>query len=321
MGSPHPCGPRLLLAGLVAVIAALTSASPGVAATRYVAPGGSGTGCTRAAPCGDFDAAYDRARPGDLIRAAGGTYSGSEWITGRKRSRLRIVIARTPGASVRVTGAFTVRADYVTVRGIHARLGWGIDNSNPANPILGVRLKNVSGRNVFIQNARNPVVAGSDFGPFPDHEVGLVGTWPVSYNVTFAGNRFHDTRPTDNTAHVECIEANNVQRLNLYNNRFVRCGYFNILPGRLAGTPDPRALRLSGNYFGRTFNCDRSLCTSAGDWGIAPYSIMFGADRWRGTSVIKNNYFATRPGGLDRVRFDRLRAYGNRGAVPRSWRT
>jgi hypothetical protein len=312
---------RVLLGGLtVAILAALVAPHAGLAATFYVSPSGSGGACSAAAPCGSFDVAYDRARPGDRIEAAGGTYGGSERITGDKGSRTRIVIESAGGASVTVTGSFSVLADRVTVRDIRAADGWGIDNSTPGNPIYGVRLENVSGRNVFIQNARGPVVTGSDFGPFPNHETGLVGTWPVSYNVTFSNNRFHDTRPTTDSAHVECIEANNVRGLKVLNNRFERCGYFGILPGRLFARPNPSSLRLIGNEFGRTYNCSRASCTSEGDWGIAPYSIMFGADRWEGTSVIRDNYFETPPGGLDRVRFARLIAYGNTGAAPARWK-
>jgi len=229
------------------------------------------------------------------------------------------VIEPAAGASVTVTGDFSIVADYVTVRRIRAATGWGIDNSDASNPIIGVRLENVSGRNIFIQNARNPVVTGSDLGPFPNHEAGLVGASPASYNVTFSNNTFHDTRPTDNTVHVECIEANNVQGLNVLNNRFERCGYFGILPGRLFETPEPRELRLEGNYFGQTYNCDISSCTSEADWGLAPYSTMFGADHWGGASFIRNNFFETPPGGTSKPTFDSLTTCGNTGAAPTTW--
>jgi hypothetical protein len=311
----------------VCTIAAAAAVAPGMAiphdaaaATLYVATGGSDDdACTRAEPCRSFDRAYDRAAPGDRVEVAGGTYRGSENVTGDKGSLVPVVIAPAAGASVTVTGGVDVVADYVTVRRMRAN-GFGIGSRNPTNPATGVRLENVKGRIVFVQNTRNLVVTGSEFGPNRDKETAIVGAWPVSFDVTFANNYFHDTRPTSNTVHVECIEANNVQGLNILENRFERCGYFGILPGRLYASPKPRELRLEGNHFGKTYNCALSSCTSKAHWGIAPYSIMFGLDRWEGVSVIKNNFFETAPGGIYRVSFTRLIAHSNTGAAPPAWK-
>jgi hypothetical protein len=329
MPSPHLRRARASIAplGVVCTIAAAAVVSPGMAipqdaaaATLYVATDGSDDdACTRAEPCRSFDRAYDRAAPGDRVEVAGGTYRGSEDITGDKSSIVPVVIAAAAGASVTVTGGVDVVADYVTVRRMRAN-GFGVASRNPTNPIRGVRLEKVKGRIVFVQNTRNLVVTASEFGPNRDKETAIVGAWPASYDVTFANNYFHDTRPTSNTVHVECIEANNVQGLNVLNNRFERCGYFGILPGRLFASPNPRALRLEGNHFGKTYNCALSSCTSKAHWGIAPYSIMFGLDRWEGASVIKNNFFETAPGGIERVTFTRLIAHSNTGAAPAAWK-
>ncbi|MGH3033301.1 MAG: DUF7594 domain-containing protein, partial [Gaiellaceae bacterium] len=154
---------------------------PPTVATLHVSPSGwDGNPCTQVAPCRSFHRAYSRAAPGDRIEAAGGTYPGSESVNGAKSSTMPVVIEAASGASVTVTGSFHVAADYVTVRSIRAVDGWRVVGSDSSDPIVGVRLENVSGRNVFIQNASDPVVTGGDLGPSAGGEI-------------------------------ECMEANNVQ--------------------------------------------------------------------------------------------------------------
>src|SRR6188768_3050562 len=56
-------------------------ASPALGAEYYVAPGGSGSTCTMAAPCGRVEDAQTRAAAGDTVWIRGGNYTFSASAT------------------------------------------------------------------------------------------------------------------------------------------------------------------------------------------------------------------------------------------------
>ncbi|MDW3219310.1 MAG: S-layer homology domain-containing protein [Acidimicrobiales bacterium] len=69
---------------IIAILASLAvslvvAASPAAAAsTWYVSTTGSGTACTSSSPCGSFEAALGKAKPGDTVRVKAGSYGLQE---------------------------------------------------------------------------------------------------------------------------------------------------------------------------------------------------------------------------------------------------
>jgi hypothetical protein len=298
------------LSGL-AVVAALTVAAlttggrTAEGTTWHVAPGGSGGACSRPAPCGSFDVAYDRASPGDRVRLAAGSY-GPQAITGDKRSTAPVVIEPAPDASVQVDGVLDVNADHVTVRRVGASDGYVVSNDEPANPIVGVRLQGVRGPTAYFQNVRDFTLKGGDLGGRPGVKVITIGAWPGSRGLTVDGLYLHDNPPASPEDHLECIFAVHVQGLTVRNSRFSNCGYFGILTGACCGgDQETRDLTLENNVFGPTRCYPGSFACPE---GRAPYSVHLGTKTSSGgTNVIRNNLFLTPPaietGALDSGRF------------------
>src|SRR5215208_4376747 len=67
-------GRRLVQLTVLSVALGLVIASSASAATRYMAPGGSGSLCSLASPCGSMNSAYQGAMLGDTIVMAAGNY-------------------------------------------------------------------------------------------------------------------------------------------------------------------------------------------------------------------------------------------------------
>lgn len=62
----------------IAISLVTASAPASAASTWYVATNGSGSACTSSQPCGSFEAALGKARPGDTVRVRPGTYGLQE---------------------------------------------------------------------------------------------------------------------------------------------------------------------------------------------------------------------------------------------------
>jgi len=94
---------RLLFicAALLAAILATALASAGTASSKagrmlYVSPKGSGSSCTKKAPCGSFDRAYRTARPGETVVVAGVGGIGANAIQGAKLAGAASIVAVDP---------------------------------------------------------------------------------------------------------------------------------------------------------------------------------------------------------------------------------
>ena len=314
-----PRGPRVsrrLTVALFVCITAFTSA-PAAASTWHVAPGGRGGACSAAAPCASFDSAYDRAKPGDTVLVAGGTYDSTQKLTGDKRSKTPVFVKSAPGARVIIQGRLDVQADFVRVTGpMQIEDGIDVDDSGTSNPIVGVRISGVTSPSSYIENARELLIANSRLGGVPGQAIVMIGARPTSHRIAFDNVTFYGNVPTASTQHLECIFATGVQGLSVRNSSFSRCGYFNILIGMCCGAErQPSRLVLEGNKFGA------SVCFAGaggcGQDGRAPYSLMLGT-RIDGRSSIRRNYFETPPSA--QAGFESLTADGNTGAAPSAWK-
>jgi hypothetical protein len=288
------------------------------AATWHVAPGGGGRACTAAVPCGAFDVAFDRARAGDTVEIGGGTYAGTQELSGDKASAEPIVVRVAPGAEANVEGRVDVKADHVHLEGpLRARDGVDVDNRDASDPIVGVRITGVQAPSAYIQNARDIVIRNSRFGGVPGRKIVQIGAWPTSYGVVFDNVHFGGNPPTDPSQHLECIFVTGVQGLTVRNSTFRDCGYFGLIMGLCCGAElQPRDVVLERNTFGPS-RCypGSGGCRANGE---APFSLMLGNVQIGGRSRIVGNRFDTPP-ALDEATFADLTASGNSGSVPRAW--
>jgi hypothetical protein len=129
-------GGALVLALAVAAAAALVLRGGGdepepepITYERFVAPSGGGSECTRAAPCGSFEAAYAAALPGDDVHVAGGSYTGAQAgltdVTPKRGARVVFHVAAGERAHVRGETAYKGGLTGVTLDGSKGKGGQG----------------------------------------------------------------------------------------------------------------------------------------------------------------------------------------------------
>lgn len=268
-----------------------------------------------ASACGSFDAAFDRASPGDAVNIAGGTYPGQA-LSGDKGSSSPVVVRVAPGQSVVVNGDLDITGDYVQVFGPITVNRIDIDDGNQSNPILGVLVSGLKAKSSFIENAHDLTIKDSEFGPNLGQILIQIGGAPETHRLTLDNVYLHDNGPTSADQHLECIFSTGIQGLTIRNSRFQNCGYFGLLSGMCCGaTREPSSFVFENNHFGRS-KCYPGAggCPSNGD---APYSMMLSRPV-SGQSRIVGNHFETPPALTGS--FQQLTATGNTGAAPTTWR-
>jgi len=239
---------RARVAATVGAVVVLLTFVPSVAeaATRYVAPGASGTSCTQASPCDNLDEAYRVAAPGDTVEVAAGSYPNQS--VGKDTSKAIGSAKVTFRAIGNVTmGEFTTRANDVHYIGF--KLPTGKRDGDSPDGVALVR----GGRNVILENfvgTKSYVWGPASSSSTADTINGLTiknGNWgPHSScgggaqitadgpprNVVLEGNVYHDfsIRGECPSAHLDCVHTfNGIDGLVLRGNRFVRCQHFGAL--------------------------------------------------------------------------------------------
>ncbi len=243
-------GVRLRSAAIVAaLIVAAWTAPAALGATLSVSPSGVDAASCRA-PCRSVAYAFRHARPGDVVRLAGGSY-GTEAIPNTSNdSGARIQLRRRAGAAVAMD-ELNIRDSNVSVIGVRANRV-SIDAGNGgATPVVGVTLRHVVAKTMWIQSARDLLVKGGSFGGNTDRPTVQTGGNPASSNLVFDGVDFHDAVATNSTVHMECFWAGGIQGLTVRNSIFRNCAYFDIFFTTLNG-PDPRNVLLENNVFETT---------------------------------------------------------------------
>ena len=305
---PLPTPPSLPVAGMANVWVDLNGGScvRPVTAVAYI----------DATACGSFDAAYDRAAPGDVIEIVGGTYP-RQALTGDKGSTTRVVLRTAAGQNVVVNGNLDISADYASVIGpMTITAGVDIDANGQSNPINGVQISGVKARSSFIENTHDLTIKNSELGPNPGEILMQIGALPETQRLTLDNVYLHDNPPTSGDQHVECIFSTGIQGLTIRNSRFQNCGYFILLSGMCCSAPrEPSSFVFENNTFGQT-KCvpNAGGCPASGN---APVSLMLSRPVG-GQSRIVGNHFTSAPALTGS--FQQLTASGNTGAVPASWR-
>jgi hypothetical protein len=260
----------------------------------------------------------DRARAGDTLEIGGGTYDRTQELSGDKAPAGDVVVRVTPGEEAVVQGRIDVKADRVHLQGpFRANAGVDVDNRDPSNPIVGVRISGVTAPSSYIQNARDLVIRDSRLGGVPGQKIVQIGGWPTSYRLTFDNVQFGGNPPTDPSQHLECIFVTGVQGLSVRNSTFRDCGYFGLIMGLCCGAElQPRDLVRERNTFGSTRCYPGSGGCQAN--GEAPNSLMLGDVDIGGRSRIVDNRFETPP-AVDEATVADLTVSGNTGSAPRAW--
>ena len=175
-----------------AVVAAADATPPPASGNANVWIDTNGGTCVRqatattyvdSAACGSFDAAYDRASPGDTVNIAGGSY-GSQSINGDKGSTTPVIVQTAPNATVNMSG-LTVSADYTNVRGpITVSGGMNVNLSDPANPVKWVVIDGVKSGLAYIENTQDVTIKNSEVGPNPGKILMQIGGYPETHRLT-----------------------------------------------------------------------------------------------------------------------------------------
>ena len=214
------------------------------AADLFVSPSGSDEGpCTSSAPCRSFDRAYQIARPGDVVEAAGGSYP-SQTLTAKRGARSPYVVIREAAGQRAVVGGrgetincigfagashvlvAGFETPYVDVQGDPSQCGVGVGREGTHH----VTLLDLDVGGVWV-GADDVQVLDSDIGP----NVNEGGTPTAvsgddeddSERVLFQGNEFHDYTSVDGN-HQQCFAAWSGQRVTVRDNRFSNCETFHL---------------------------------------------------------------------------------------------
>jgi hypothetical protein len=226
-------------------------------AVWFVAPGGSGTACTEAEPCGTFNAAYHRASLGDVVNVAPGTY-GNQAITPRS----------LPGTNSQIPSG-----DEITFRAqgevrVNGRLELGSLRSSPVEHIAFEDMELLgwtvirAGEDVHFTRmvARGQVHANwVHYLSYRHMEVGPVTDDTgdgLQFNkldnragdhILIDGLYLHDVHPTNTAAHPDAIQVfGPFHDMTLRNSVLVRNEHINL---RADG--EQHRLLVENNVFGR----------------------------------------------------------------------
>ena len=243
---------------IAAIVMLLASAGTAEAATYSVTPGGSGTACSAAFPCGSVQAAYNRAQPGDAIEVRAGNY-GSQSVTGQGKGT-PIVTVRAVGGVVNIgSGGLNLSADNIRVVGPFRARSMNLGSAGSSDLSENMTVENVvldgGGTNVkplYAARNRNVTLKNVEvFNTLNSGDVFLMdGGIPGGIrSFTIDGLYMHDNLHNDGgAAHEDGIAAWGVQGLVLRNSRFHNNAVNNLSIDEVVGIP-PRDYLIENNSF------------------------------------------------------------------------
>ena len=311
---------------------ALGPASAAGRSTLFVAPDGSDArNCSRAAPCASFARAYRKARPGDTVKVAGGTYPP------------QILTRDTSKASGRKVAFRPARRAAVTLRGL--KFGTGVASSDGPRgiSIRRMRVQDSSGRQApvsafagsadllwrdvdaagfYVNEVRRLRIDGGDWGPCrssgnftTDGCTNSKIDGPGNDRITIDGARFHDYRIVPGSgAHFECLFLAGGTRITVKNSRFDGCEYYDIFI-QYHGAPFD-GLRLLRNRFGAPYD-GRGTANR-----VSGVSFSGRGYHWRDVRVERNSFeTGIEPDDGGGAGWERFRIARNIGALSQGCQT
>jgi len=240
--------PRRLVIGAAALAAlAFLAPSGGSApaapkrAALYLSPNGSDGGpCTRSAPCRTFDRAYHRARPGQVVQLAGGTYPAGQEMTydPSKRSSKDVIFRVAPRAVATVArrggddASLDIRgASHITFQRIRIAGDLGITPTDDGPTHYASDVSVVGGKltTIHLRSARYVTFRNLEVGNF-SYAQGRSSSWfsaepggPPSSHVVVDHVLWHNIHTDGSPTHPECLIVDAVNGIIIRNSRFVAC--------------------------------------------------------------------------------------------------
>ena len=228
------------------------------AAGLYVSPAGSDSGaCKQAAPCRSFDRAFHLAKSGSRVLLMSGDYGGQSltYNTALVGASRKVVFQPAPGATARMSGELSLRADAgkpianvefdnLTIDDIYVRY------------VEHVTFRNVANTYFFVRSSTGVSFVGGSSGG--DHygnsdTIGSIGSGtPASTRILIDGVRFHDfNNDLSPDTHTECLFIQESSGVTIRNSTFTNCRDFDVYANVLFGGSITN-VTLQGNRLGKT---------------------------------------------------------------------
>jgi hypothetical protein len=209
---------------------------PSKAPARYfLAPDGSDSGsCSRSRPCRSLERAYSRAKPGQVVQLATGSYPSGQslrYSPAKQSATRRVVFRAAPGAHP-VIGSLEIEGgQHIALIGLDFRRDLGmtaLDRSSSSSPratdilVQGGRIQSF-----HITSVKNVTIASNEIGNyrfadgFGSNSIYSDDQGP-STNVLVQNNVFHNIVAKPAT-HAECLFVKSVAGLTIRGNRMLGC--------------------------------------------------------------------------------------------------
>jgi hypothetical protein len=224
------------------------------------------------------------AQPGAVVEIAGGSYPYQQINRDASKGGGPAVVFRpASGADVFVSllalgdGLGTPAPSWITIRDIRAG---EMQAFTPAQHITWV---NIDAGNFYIRGVQHMLVQGGDWGPCGSRDPGCGGNSKIDYpageqpndDIVIDGANFHDYRIGDPSDHYECMFLAGGTNIQIRNNKFWNCEFYDIYVTRINTSPAGtfNGLVIENNWFDTPWNGqnqqNRWSAISFATWGVA----------------------------------------------------
>ena len=194
------------------------------------ASGSDAAPCTQSRPCRSLQRGYERARPGQEVELAAGSYP-EQLIEADPRKRgatRRVVFQPARGAAVSVERlALEPGAAHIEMRRLHFPDGWSAGSAEDGPPAVDIVMRDTSGRLFSIEHAHAVRVLGGSYGPSLDDTSQIKVTSPEAggapARILIQGVRMHDYTRSGSDIHTECLQVYAGTDITIRGNRFSNC--------------------------------------------------------------------------------------------------
>lgn len=294
-----------MLAAIGAVSVGLSSGSAHAAsASVFVAPSGSDSGsCSHSRPCRSFGYAYRKAKPGEVVQVAGGSYGGQTIpVDGSKSSKRDVVIRPAPGRKVRLAW-LEVHGSHLTVQRMRLTSSPYLRTWREASDVT---IRRLHASRFAIMGSHNVRLIGGSYGPAHNAYSSIssegASDTKVATGIRLLGVKIHDYRQTDGSSHVDCLHIFGARGVVIRRSLFYNCEVFAILFTKIPGSPvpTPTNVTIENNFI--------DCC------GSGYFSIYLGdqhGERWSNFLVRNNSTNKPIGIGYDNTTVSRLRFLSN----------
>jgi hypothetical protein len=294
----------LVLSAVLAADGLSSSARSLRSASLYISPTGSDSAnCRHTSPCRSFARAYKKARPGQVVQVAGGSYGPQSIpVDGSKQSKKDVVFRPAPGSAVSVSS--------LDVYGSHVKLERMRLTSFPYlrtwRQAADLTFHRLRAARFTIMGSHNVRLRGGNYGPSANAYSSIqsegANDTKVATNVRLVGVTIHDYRQTDGSSHVDCLHIFGARGVVIRRSLFYNCEAFAILFTKIPGSPvpTPTNVTIENNFI--------DCC------GSGYFSIYLGdqhGERWSNFLVRNNSTNKPIGIGYDNTTVSRLRFLSN----------